>query len=102
MTSKDEIKSLKKAYKYETDEELKRKREVFRSLVLQKQDPEANHKKYEALSSIIRGRERIKARREFLKELTGWLKLVATFAGGVVISPWLIQLIQWLAKKVAA
>ncbi len=64
-----EAKKLVKAYKWETDEELKRKREVYRSFVVSETQDEIrakaaklddNRDMYEALSKIIRRRERTK------------------------------------------
>ena len=64
-----EIKSLIATYRWETDEELERKRKVFLSFIVgQTQDDiraksmnvDENREMYEALSKIIRGRERRK------------------------------------------
>ena len=64
-----EAKKLVKAYKWETDEELKRKREVYLSFIVSETRDEIrakaaklddNRDMYEALSKIIRRRERNK------------------------------------------
>ena len=64
-----EIKKLLDAYRWETDEELERKRKVYLSFIVgQTQDEirakslnlEQNQEMHEALSKIIRGREKRK------------------------------------------
>ena len=66
-----EAKKLVETYKWETDEELKRKREVYRSFVVSETQDEIrakaaklddNRDMYEALSKIIRQRDRSEPR----------------------------------------
>ena len=87
-----EMKELRKAHKWETDEELKRKREVYRSHIVEfTQDEikakaaklEENQARYEALSKIIRSRERNK---RVWGGLLQWLGFVGPFVLGILTS----------------
>ena len=87
-----EVKELRESYKWETDEELERKRQVYRGqIVYFTQDEilakaakvEENQARYEALSKIIRGRELYK---RVGGGLLQWLGFVGPFVLGLLTS----------------
>ncbi len=80
-----ETKKLLKAYRWETDEELDRKRKVYLSFIVgqiqdeiraKSMDLEANREMHEALSKIVRGRER---RRRVWGEVYRWAGVLVPF-----------------------
>jgi hypothetical protein len=73
-------------YRCETDEEIERKRNVIRSLILNGQDVDYNEARMAQINRVVHERQRRKERREWLAELTVWGKLVAPFGGGVVVT----------------
>lgn len=96
--SDPELQKLVDGFKYETNEELERKRKVYLSFVVSqteeriKQDSknlEFNRKAYEALSQIVQKRERTRMRREMLSELLQWSGLLVPFIGGIFASPYI-------------
>ena len=85
-----ETAKLLKAYRWETDEELERKRKVYLSFIVgQTQDEiraksmklEANREMYEALSAIVRGRER---KKRIWGEVYRWAAVLIPFVLGIV------------------
>jgi hypothetical protein len=93
-SQKEKLQRVEEAFKYETSEELKRKREVYLSHIVaetqeeigkSRKDVEFNQKAYDALSKIIRKRERSRLRRELLKEALQWTGLLGPLVVGVII-----------------
>ena len=91
-----EAKKLVEAYKWETDDELKRKREVYRALVIHGTQDEIrakaaslddNRGMYEALSKIIRQRERTK---RVGGEVFRWFGFAGPFILGLLTSGLLV------------
>ncbi len=85
-----EIKKLLDAYRWETDEELERKRKVYLSFIVgETQDDirarslklEENREIYEGLSRIIRRRE---ARKRISGEVHRWTGVVLPFVLGLL------------------
>ena len=84
-----EIKKLLDAYRWETDEELERKRKVYLSFIVgQTQDEiraksmklEENREMYDALSNIIQARER---RKRIRGEIYRWAGVLMPFVLGL-------------------
>jgi hypothetical protein len=82
-----------RAYKHETNEEIERKRKVWRGLILNGKDVDLNEARIAGLNQVVHERQQRKERRELLAELTEWGKLLTTwgklvgaFGGGVVAS----------------
>ncbi|MGE3770618.1 MAG: hypothetical protein AB7G06_06670 [Bdellovibrionales bacterium] len=101
MSNAKSLNALEAQYQYETDEELKRKREVYRAFIVgqtrdqiveQSANLDYNEKAYEVLSKIVHKRERAKARRALLKELMMWAGLVGPFIVGLFASPYFLAL----------
>ena len=89
-----DLKKLVESYKYETDEELVRKRGVYRSFIISETEDEIaakgknleeNQAMYEALSEIIRKREKWK---RFEGLLYRWVAPIVIFLLGAVVSRW--------------
>ncbi len=87
-----EVKKLLDAYRWETDEELERKRKVFLSFVVgQTQDEilaksmnlEQNKEMHKALSGLIRGRQR---RKRIWGEVYRWAGVLLPFVLGVLVA----------------
>ena len=85
-----EAKKLLDAYRWETDEELERKRKVYLSFIVgQTQDEiraksmklEDNREVYEALSKMIRGREK---RKRIRGEVYRWAGVLLPFVLGLL------------------
>ncbi len=86
----DETENLLDAYRWETDDELERKRKVYMSFIVgQTQDEilaksmklEDNREMYEALSKIIRGREK---RKRIRGEIYRWAGVLLPFVLGLL------------------
>ena len=73
----DEAGKLYQDYEFETDEEIQRKREVIRSVIVMGVaagwDVSQNEARMEALNRRVRERQRRKMWRERLAEIRGWL-----------------------------
>ncbi len=89
-----EYKKLLDEYRWETDEELERKRKVYRSFVVgrtqeeiraRSMNLEANREMYAALSKLIQGRERRRRRWDETYRWAGVLLpfVIGLFAGGL-------------------
>ena len=85
-----ETKKLLRAYRWETDAELERKRKVFLSFVVgqtrteileKSMNLEQNKEMYEGLSTIIRGRE---TRMRVSRELHRWTGVLLPFGLGLL------------------
>jgi hypothetical protein len=78
-------------YLHETNEEIERKRGVWRGLIRDGQDVDHNEARIAGLNRVVHERQRRKERREDLAEwtewgklFTTWGKLVGAFGSGVV------------------
>ena len=87
------LEQLRRAYEFETDEELKRKREVVLSMIVKhtkekivkkSEDVDFNAKRYEVLSGIVRDRVKAKRRWERIREVIGYVGIVGPFLIGIV------------------
>lgn len=93
--SEQYLEDLRRDYEFETDEELKRKREVHRTHIVRLTqqeiaedalDLEANQEAYRILSDFIRQREKERQRRELIELLIKWVGLGVAFTSGVVVA----------------
>ena len=101
MTTDDKQRQLRKLeedYEYETDEELKRKRFVYRSIIVKGTKDEIEKKAADlelckaadtVLSKIVRERERARLRRETGKEIIMWVGAFTPFVLGLLARPWI-------------
>jgi hypothetical protein len=86
------LRDLYKGFKYETEEELERKRKVYLSFIVndeeeqakirqERGDVELNKACYDILSKIIQKRQRVRMREERFKN---WVSITAPFLAGLV------------------
>ena len=92
-TQEEKLRQLKDDFEYETDEELKRKREVYLSHIVREtaeeiaksqKDLDFNREAYRVLSEIIRTRERRREQLEGKKVKLQWLGFIGPFVLGVI------------------
>ena len=103
-TRNDEsLKRLSKAFEFETNAELDRKRMVYLSHIVSQtrdeiqenaKDVDFNRLAYETRSKIVQKRQRAPMRRERLGELLQWVGLLGSFIGGVFASPYLKEILK--------
>ena len=97
---REKLRQLGEVFKYETDDELDRKRKVFLSHIVSetldkieegRKDVEFNRAAYDTLSKIVHERERVRRRRERNTHILQWLgflgPLLVGLVGGVFASP---------------
>jgi len=69
-------------FKNETDEDIERKREVFRNFIIDHHHEDYYEARMRGITRVVHERQRTKMR---LAAVPGWGKLLATFGGGVVV-----------------
>jgi len=94
-TQEEKLRQLHDEFMYETDEEIKRKRDVYRAHIVNEtseeiaksqKDLDSNRKAYDVLSKIIQTRERKRNQRELRKDILQWLGFIGPFILGVITS----------------
>ena len=92
--STDALRELEELFEYETDEELNRKRGVYRSFIVRQteekiaesaKDLDFNEDAYKTLSKIVHRRQKARERRERLKEILQWAGLFGPLLVGLLI-----------------
>ena len=98
-----ELQDLGEKYEHETDEELRRKRDVCRTNIVKGTQDEIQEKAAdigywieanEILSEIIRKREKARLRRENGREILMWIGGFTPFVLGVLARPWFDDLFR--------
>lgn len=98
----EQLTELRRAFEDETDDELERKRGVYRSFVVKETlaeiyedslDLEANRQRLDVIAGLIKERQHAKGRREGLREWREWLGITGPFILGLVASPWLQRIL---------
>ena len=90
---REKLRQLRELYTYETDKELERKREVYRSHIISqtldeieagRKSLDFNRAAYDALSDIVHERERVGRRRERNTHVLQWLGFLGPFILGLI------------------